>query len=671
MQSSTPVPIDSSAVTYHPNDDGMGEKSYIQGGVSPVVMDARRPFPSEALRFKKWIVPGMLVVIVGLIAALITVAVTKKVSDPNAMSFDLGSDVIMKAQVFKYTCTANQCVRQNLTKAEILSQTPTMGPGLMSLRVCEMTCGSGSMLPLPQSITFASAETVAVDVTSFSHSVSGADGSLVKDMQAAFTELVELKKKLAVGGIQDSGKKVSVVGKVESSSTSLTLETDESYSLSTSGTTVTITAKTIFGYRHGLASLLQLVDWCDITRSHRMVASVTVQDKPAFHYRGVSVDTARNFFPLATLRRLLRTMGMHKLNVFHWHLTDSASFGVEIKREPKFNQYGTVAANMVYTQAQVAALVAYGKVHGVLIIPEIDAPAHAGAGWQWGPDFGLGELVLCWADEPWKTHCLEAPCGQLNPLNDNVVTLLDGVWTELGTVFDSGVFHMGGDEVYLQCWQDSPAVSSHVVNTTEKAEYFSIWATFQQKSQEKLWSHMPQQKVMLWSSDLTTSEYISHFPKDKVIIQAWDKLSMNEPRSLTDAGYQVIASFQEAHYLDCGLNGVAKKNNGWCAPYKTWQVMYDQELAYNVTAENLHLVLGGEVVLWSEVTGAAAMDDKVWPRTAAFAERAWTNLNATWDKVMARMTIASHRIVESGVGADMIQPHWCRQNPGQCTLLLD
>ncbi|RHX96969.1 hypothetical protein DYB25_003142 [Aphanomyces astaci] len=534
-----------------------------------------------------------------------------------------------------------------------------------------MTCGNGSMLPLPQSFKLTTPDTVAVDVESFSHSVTGRvdNSDLLRAMQSAFaTELVK-KKQLALGGVATAGRSVKVVASIQSSSVKLTLDTDESYDLAIASTTVTIRANTIYGYRHALASLLQLVDWCDLSQSFRMVSAVTIVDKPAYKHRGIMLDTARNFIPVQLMHRLIRTMGMHKLNVLHLHLTDSSSFPLEIKADHRFNQYGLYQSNMAYTQVQVAALVAYAKVHGVKVIPEIDAPAHVGAGWQWGPDYNMGELALCWANNPWMAHCLEAPCGQLNPFNEYVYDLLDLVWTEIGAMFDSDVFHLGGDEVFFECWIDSPVFADKVRNKTNHAEYIEIWATFQERVQNKLWARDPAKRITLWSSDLTTSSYIASLPPDKVSIQSWNMLELNEPKRFTDAGYSYIASFQEAHYLDCGLNGIARKDNGWCAPYKTWQVIYDQLLNPNVTADNNHLVLGGEVVLWTEVTGAAALEDKIWPRAAAFAERAWTNPNMTWLDAMDRMTIAAHRVVESGSGAEMLQPLWCRLNPGGCTLL--
>ncbi|RHZ11574.1 hypothetical protein DYB31_009678 [Aphanomyces astaci] len=511
--------------------------------------------------------------VIGGITALIVVTTSSSQhsssSPPHHKGDELAVNVaILKVPVFKYACTENQCVYQNLTKAEVLSGVPTMGDGLMSLRVCEMTCGNGSMLPMPQSIAIASkpGETVAVDVMSFSHTVTTSDSALVKAMQAAFNEHMAAKLKLAVGGdVQDKGASVNVVGTIASASTALGLDTDESYEVSIAATTVTITAKTAFGYRHGLASVVQLVDWCDVSRSFRMVKAVTIQDKPAYKYRGVMLDTARNFHSMAAIKRLVRTMGMHKLNMFHWHITDSSSFPIEIKFEPKFNLYGNYQSDMAYSQANVRDIVAYAKTHGVQVIPEVDAPAHAGAGWQWGPDYDVGELTL----------------------------------------------------------------------------------------------------------DLTSSLYSKYLPKDKIIVHSWAGIQNgNEPRHMADAGYQYVASFQDRHYLDCGHNGIDRKDNGWCAPYKTWQVIYEQVLNPNITEDLMPMALGGELVLWTEVSGEASMDVRIWPRAAALAERAWTNPTTRWDKAMARMTIATYRVVESGSGSDLIQPHWCRQHPGECPLIV-
>ncbi|ETV76762.1 hypothetical protein H257_09222 [Aphanomyces astaci] len=535
-------------------DTAAGETVSWTAVIDTPIITCNRPVTEETKQrktpTKKAIIFGVaILVVVAAASSVLTFAVTK--SSLRLSSLDssgdpallLGTEVLVPLAAFKYMCTNNhQCVQLNLTKDERAKASTVTGPGVLSLRVCEMTCGNGSMLPLPQSFKLTTPDTVAVDVESFSHSVTGRvdNSDLLRAMQSAFaTELVK-KKQLALGGVATAGRSVKVVASIQSSSVKLTLDTDESYDLAIASTTVTILANTIYGYRHALASLLQLVDWCDLSQSFRMVSAVTIVDKPAYKHRGIMLDTARNFIPVQLMHRLIRTMGMHKLNVLHLHLTDSSSFPLEIKADHRFNQYGLYQSNMAYTQVQVAALVAYAKVHGVKVIPEIDAPAHVGAGWQWGPDYNMGELALCWANNPWMAHCLEAPCGQLNPFNEYVYDLLDLVWTEIGAMFDSDVFHLGGDEVFFECWIDSPVFADKVRNKTNHAEYIEIWATFQERVQNKLWARDPAKRITLWSSDLTTSSYIASLPPDKVSIQSWNMLELNEPKRFTDAGYSSL-----------------------------------------------------------------------------------------------------------------------------------
>lgn len=87
------------------------------------------------------------------------------------------------------------------------------------------------------------------------------------------------------------------------------------------------------------------------------------------------------------------------------------------------------------------------------VIPEIDAPAHAGNGWDWGPKRGLGELSLCINQQPWSFYCGEPPCGQLNPKNNNTYLILQKLYEELlNLTGPTDYFHLGGDEVNLECW---------------------------------------------------------------------------------------------------------------------------------------------------------------------------------------------------------------------------
>jgi N-acetyl-beta-hexosaminidase len=89
------------------------------------------------------------------------------------------------------------------------------------------------------------------------------------------------------------------------------------------------------------------------------------------------------------------------------------------------------------------SVVEYARARGVRVIPELDAPAHVGEGWQWaGPN-----VTLCVNAQPWNHYCVEPPCGQLNPTNDTVYEILGGIYRDMFALFKPDIFHMGGDEV--------------------------------------------------------------------------------------------------------------------------------------------------------------------------------------------------------------------------------
>lgn len=208
----------------------------------------------------------------------------------------------------------------------------------------------------------------------------------------------------------------------------LSLSTDESYTLAvkTLATTTTayIFARTFFGARHGLETLSQLILWDSRISNMIVVDTVNIVDAPVFAHRGIVVDTSRSYIELPLLRRMLDAMAYSKLNVFHWHITDTQSFPFESSREPLLAMYGAYSADQIYRPQEIRQLVDYATVRGIKIVPELDAPAHVGSGWEWGERNGMGPLALCINKQPWSDYCSEPPCGQLNPINDNVYQVL-------------------------------------------------------------------------------------------------------------------------------------------------------------------------------------------------------------------------------------------------------
>ena len=95
----------------------------------------------------------------------------------------------------------------------------------------------------------------------------------------------------------------------------------------------------------------------------------------------------------------------------------------------------------------------------LIVIKNLLIFSNLGFGWEWGPSAGLGNLVVCLNDNPWYEHCLQPPCGQLNVVNDAMYELLGTIYSSMFSIFDNGLFHMGGEEVYLKCYNDTREIT--------------------------------------------------------------------------------------------------------------------------------------------------------------------------------------------------------------------
>lgn len=179
-----------------------------------------------------------------------------------------------------------------------------------------------------------------------------------------------------------------------------------------------------------------------------VVASAQIEDRPIYRHRGLLLDTARNFIPIADIERTIDGMGASKLNVFHWHATDSQSFPLEILSVPQLTRYGAYSSQQVYSTENIRHIIEYALLRGVRVLIEIDAPSHAGNGWNWGPKYGLGDLAVCVNQQPWRQYCIQPPCGQLNPANHLIFGILRDIYSDLVKLLPHGeTIHMGGDEV--------------------------------------------------------------------------------------------------------------------------------------------------------------------------------------------------------------------------------
>lgn len=455
---------------------------------------------------------------------------------------------------------------------------------------------------------------------------------------------------------------------VKSAVTTLTWDTDEHYMLDLKvkeGEVSThIVAETIFGARHALETFTQLVaayksDSSVVnTCSLRIVAGAKIRDRPFYNHRGFVLDSSRHFIPLADIKRTLNGMASTKLNVFHWHVTDSHSFPLESTRVPQFTRYGAYSSEEIYTTEEIKDLIHYAKIRGIRTVIEIDSPAHTGNGWQWGKDYGFGDLAVCVNAKQWRQLCIQPPCGQLNPANPNMYRFLGELYKDVADLLGpTPLLHVGGDEVFLNCWNSSDEIVSYMKDqgyARNVEGFMDLWGEFHEKAlqawDEITGSALP---VMIWSSELTQiSRVQKYLDKNRYIIEVWEPLSSSLDVMLLRLGYRIVSVPKDIWYLDHGFWGVTK--------YSNWRKMYSHLLP------NSPGVLGGEVAMWSEYVDENALDTRVWPRLAAVAERLWSNPSGGVYGAEGRLGRHRARLVARGLRPDAMAPQWCDQHDSRC-----
>lgn len=127
-------------------------------------------------------------------------------------------------------------------------------------------------------------------------------------------------------------------------------------------------------------------------------------------------------------------MAASKLNTFHWHITDSQSFPYESKSHPELSEFGAYSQSKVYTDEVVRDIIEYARRRGIRVIPELDAPAHVGEGWQ------ESGVTTCFNWKPWSDYCVEPPCGQFDPSKPELYDILEGIY--LTNIINHKLFNM-------------------------------------------------------------------------------------------------------------------------------------------------------------------------------------------------------------------------------------
>jgi hexosaminidase len=399
----------------------------------------------------------------------------------------------------------------------------------------------------------------------------------------------------------------------------------------------TIIGKDAAGAFYGTRTLLQLLPppTEDAQADSFALPCLKIIDYPRFGWRGMHLDVGRNMFPPEDIKGFLDWMAFHKLNTFHWHLTEDQGWRIEIKKYPKLTEIGAWRASTppygkrrgsdgkryggFYTQDEVRDIVAYAAARHITVVPEIELPGHAAAAIAAYPEFGNDDIpgyapkvMTRWGVHPYTY----AP-------KEETFEFLDGVFTEICELFPSQYIHIGGDEAPKSQWQKSKFAQSVMKREGLKNPH-ELQSWFIQRIEKMLakkgrrligWDEIregglsPQATVMSWRGE---KGGIASAKEGHDVVMA--------PNSHTYFDhYQTPAKGELAKgpWFEC--------IGGFLPISKVYS--YDP-VPKALTAEEAKHVLGVQAQLWTEyMHDWPKVEYLAFPRIAALAEVAWTPLS--------------------------------------------
>ncbi len=389
---------------------------------------------------------------------------------------------------------------------------------------------------------------------------------------------------------------------------------DESYRLTIAPGRVSLAAKTDLGVLRGLETLLQLLSSDD---QGYYFPCAEVQDAPRFTWRGLMIDASRHFMPIDMVKRNLDGMAAVKLNVLHWHLSDDQGFRVECRTWPRLHKLGS--DGLFYTQDQIRDVIAYAADRGIRVMPEFDIPGHSTSWLAAYPEYAgsAGPFAVE------RKYGIFDPT--FNPALEKTYAFLDAFIKEMAALFPDPYFHIGGDEVSGVEWNNSPAIAAF-----KKKHGFADNAALQAYFSTRILKSVTRygKKMVGWDEIFQPG-----LPKDAIIHSWRGREAMIESAR---KGYQSLLS--NGYYIDL------------CQPafehYLNDPIAEDAPL----TEDQKPFILGGEATMWAELVTPETVDSRIWPRTAAIAERFWSPQSVKdVEDMYRRLSIVSPQLEEHGL----------------------
>ncbi|MGZ8557198.1 MAG: beta-N-acetylhexosaminidase [Chitinophagaceae bacterium] len=420
----------------------------------------------------------------------------------------------------------------------------------------------------------------------------------------------------------------------------------EGYQLSVSNKSVIVKAKEAAGLFYGLQTIYQLLP-ADIESSTLVeniswqIPGVEITDVPRFKWRGQHLDVCRHFFSLDFIKKYIDNMAMHKLNYFHWHLTEDQGWRLEIKKYPKLTEVGAWRKETLighvkdkphkfdgkryggfYTQEEAKEIVQYAKERFITVVPEIEMPGHATAAIAAYPELGVTgkqiEVATHWGVFP-----------DIFNVEESTFTFLENVLTETMEIFPGEYIHIGGDEAIKDQWKASPKIQKKIKELGLKNEE-ELQSYFMTRIEKFI--NSKGRKIIGWD------EIIEGGLVPNATVMSWR--GMEGGVTAAKSGHDVImAPIQYTYFWwnqgDSATEPLSAGN------YLPMQKVYGFEpIDSSLTVEEAKYVLGAHGSAWAEyMENEAKVEYMVFPRLSALAEVVWSpKEKKNWNDFKKRMS---------------------------------
>ncbi|PWU01788.1 MAG: beta-N-acetylhexosaminidase [Bacteroidetes bacterium] len=394
------------------------------------------------------------------------------------------------------------------------------------------------------------------------------------------------------------------------------------YTLQVKNNGITINGDNENGTFYGMQSLIQLLP-VDVSTSLK-VPYVSIKDYPRFEYRGMHLDVGRHFFPVSFVKKYIDYIALHKMNYFHWHLTEDQGWRIEIKKYPKLTEVGAYRAGTIigrypgkgndsiryggfYTQEEIRDVVAYAAARYVNVVPEIEMPGHACGALAAYPQLGCtgGPYKV---KETWGVFDDVFCAG-----NDEVFSFLQDVIDEVIPLFPCKYIHVGGDECPKTQWKKCPKCQQRIKDNHLKDEH-ELQSYFIQRMEKYI--NSKGKTLIGWD------EILEGGLAPNAVVMSW----RGEQGGIAAAkqNHDVIMTPTTYVYFDYSQS--KNEDSITIGHYLPVEKIYNYEPITAELDENQGKhILGGQANVWSEYMAyPSKVEYMIFPRMTAFSEVLWS-----------------------------------------------